>query len=41
VAIYKNGHQSDVAQFLVPQGYVLRGGSVVNSIFVDGNRVAA
>ena len=41
VGIYKNGNQSDIAQYLVPQGYILRGGSMVNSIFVDGKRVEA
>jgi FkbM family methyltransferase len=41
VAIYKNGSQSDIAQYLVPRGYILRGGSVINSIFVDGTRVEA
>jgi FkbM family methyltransferase len=41
VSTYKNGGQSDIAQFLIPRGYIQRGGSLVNSVFVDGNRVDA
>lgn len=41
VPFFKNGGQSEIAQYLVPQGYIPRGGSMVNSIFVDGTRVEA
>jgi FkbM family methyltransferase len=41
VSTYKNGGQSEIAQYLVPQGYIQRGGSMVNSIFVDGTRINA
>lgn len=37
----KNGNASDIAQYLLSQSYILRGGSLVNSVFVDGNRVDA
>lgn len=39
VSIDKSGNQSDIAQYLARQGYILRGGSMVNSVFVDGTRV--
>ena len=41
VSIYKAGNTSYIAQHLVPQGYILRGGSMVNSIFVDAKRIEA
>ena len=41
VGIYKNGNQSEIARYLTLQGYILRGGSMVNSVFVDGTRVEA
>jgi FkbM family methyltransferase len=41
VSTYKNGGQSDIAQYLISRGYIQRGGSLVNSVFVDGNRVDA
>ena len=39
--LFKGGGQSDIAQYLIPHGYLPRGGSMVNSIFVDGRRVDA
>ena len=41
VPIFKDGGQSDIARYLIPQGYIQRGGSMVNSVFVDGHRVGA
>ena len=41
VSLFKGGNTSYIAQYLVPRGYILRGGSMVNSIFVDGTRVEA
>ena len=41
VPVDKGGNQSDMVQYLARQGYILRGGSMVNSVFVDGNRVEA
>lgn len=38
-SIFKGGNTSYIAQHLVPQGYILRGGSMVNSVFVDGRRL--
>jgi FkbM family methyltransferase len=40
-SIFKRGNTSYIAQYLVRQGYVLRGGSMVNSVFVDGARFEA
>ena len=39
VPYFVNGDQSEIWKFLVPHGYVPRGGSMVNSIFVDGKRI--
>jgi len=39
VSIYKNGNHSDLAQYLAGEGYIQRGGTMVNSIFVDGKRI--
>ena len=39
VSLFNTGYQSDIAQYLLPKGYVLRGGSMVNSVFVDGKRI--
>jgi FkbM family methyltransferase len=33
------GRHSDIAKYLLSRDYVLRGGSMVNSIFVDGRRL--
>lgn len=35
-----SGGPSDIARYLTAQGYLLRGGSMVNSIFVDGRRLS-
>lgn len=34
------GGPSDIAKYLTAQGYILRGGSMVNSVFVDGRRLS-
>jgi FkbM family methyltransferase len=39
VSSFKAGNTSYIAQHLVPQGYIQRGGSMVNSVFVDGRRL--
>lgn len=39
VSIFKAGNTSYIAQYLVAHGYILRGGSMVNSVFVDGQRL--
>ena len=36
-----HGHESSLASYLASQGYVLRGGSMVNSVFLDAARVSA
>lgn len=41
VSIFKGGSQSDLSGYLAQRGYLLRGGSMVNSVFVDGMRVAS
>ncbi len=41
VSYYKGGSQSDAALYLIQNGYIMRGGSMVNSVFVDGTRVEA
>lgn len=41
VSSYRSGETSDIAKYLLPLGYILRGGSMVNSVFVDGARVEA
>ena len=35
-----DGRHSDIATYLLSQGYILRGGSMVNSIFVDARRLS-
>jgi FkbM family methyltransferase len=39
VAYFGNGVQSEICKFLTPQGYVSRGGSMINSVFVDARRL--
>ncbi|MGE0705144.1 MAG: FkbM family methyltransferase [Vicinamibacterales bacterium] len=41
VSLNPEGYQSDIARYLGAQGYVLRGGSMVNSVFVDARRIRA
>jgi FkbM family methyltransferase len=41
VPIDKNGTPSETAAYLALHGYILRGGSMVNSVFVDGSRLEA
>jgi hypothetical protein len=38
-SIDKHGNQSEIARYLAPHDYVLRGGSMVNSIFLDAKRL--
>jgi hypothetical protein len=35
------GVNSDIITYLLAQGYVVRGGSCVNTIYVDSKRLAA
>jgi FkbM family methyltransferase len=39
VSTYRNGSPSDLAKYLSEHGYIQRGGSMVNSIFLDGKRI--
>lgn len=39
VPMFAHGRLSDLATYLISQDYVVRGGSMVNSIFVDGRRL--
>jgi hypothetical protein len=41
VGIARDGKLSDLARYLTSKGYVLRGGSMVNSVFVDAGRVSS
>ncbi len=41
VSLNPEGYQSDIARYLGAQGYVLRGGSMINSVFVDARRIKA
>jgi hypothetical protein len=41
VSVYANGNRSSLAEYLIAKGYVTRGGSMVNSVFVDATRIAA
>jgi FkbM family methyltransferase len=40
-AIYANGDHSDLDKYLTANGYVQRGGSMVNSFFLDAKRIVA
>jgi FkbM family methyltransferase len=40
LAFNNHGNQSETARYLMDQAYVLRGGSMVNSIFFDRHRVS-
>ncbi len=35
------GEEADITRYLTSKGYILRGGSMVNSVFLDAARVAA
>lgn len=39
VSFDRHGYQSEIAVYLTTQDYVLRGGSMINSVFVDGHRI--
>lgn len=39
VPMFAPDHFSDLAKYLMAQGYIIRGGSMVNSIFVDARRL--
>jgi len=39
VAFNKEGHRSEMATYLESQRYILRGGSMVNSVYVDRGRL--
>jgi FkbM family methyltransferase len=39
VPMFENGRLGELATYLIAQGYVVRGGSMVNTIFVDGRRL--
>ncbi len=39
VPMFAGARHSEIATYLLSQGYVLRGGSMVNSVFVDGRRL--
>jgi FkbM family methyltransferase len=39
VSIYNNGDRSDMAKYLASEGYIQRGGTMVNSIFLDSKRI--
>ena len=41
VPMYKAGDQSDITKYLLAQGYIVRGGSTVNTIYVDARRIEA
>jgi FkbM family methyltransferase len=40
VPMFAGARHSEIAAYLLAQGYVYRGGSMVNSIFVDGRRLS-
>jgi hypothetical protein len=40
VSTFRDGGESEIARYLVGQGYLPRGGSMINSIFIDGSRVS-
>ena len=40
VAIEKSGKLSDLAKYLTSKGYVIRGGSMINSVFLDTERLS-
>ena len=39
VAIDNHGALTDLARYLTSKGYVIRGGSMINSVFLDGHRL--
>jgi hypothetical protein len=39
VTMYGPGEDSQITTYLVSQGYVVRGGSTVNTIYVDSKRL--
>ena len=39
VPMFEHSRLSDLVTYLISQDYVVRGGSMVNSIFVDGRRL--
>ena len=39
VAMTASGENSDITKYLLSQGYVVRGGSTVNTIYVDAKRI--
>jgi len=41
VGLYTGGRRSDIMEYLSSQDYVLRGGSMVNSIFIDARKLNA
>jgi hypothetical protein len=41
LAMSASGVHSDITTYLVAQGYVVRGGSTVNTIYVDSRRLPA
>jgi len=38
-SMFAHGYYSDIAKYLLAQNYIQRGGSMVNSVFVDARRV--
>lgn len=41
VAMWASGDNSDITTYLLSQGYVVRGGSTINTIYVDAGRLPA
>jgi FkbM family methyltransferase len=41
VAMWESGENSDITTYLLSQGYVVRGGSTINTIYVDSKRLPA
>jgi FkbM family methyltransferase len=41
VPFARDGRETPITEYLMAQGYVLRGGSMVNSIFLDASRIPA
>ena len=39
VAMHASGDNSEITKYLLSQGYVLRGGSTINTIYVDAKRL--
>jgi hypothetical protein len=37
--MFAHGYYSDIAKYLLAQNYIQRGGSMINSVFVDARRV--